>query len=340
MSFLGISLMSSNLNHTKPISVPLIRQDPILTFSSGPNPSNANPWQFITYDSYNGTPTFLAVANSGINTIAHLTGSAPSSWSMSSLGTNNTANGCCIGSNRRVITSRIPGPSGRIFTNTSISIGAAWTSQSTTNNYIYGPICFGINKFIALRTGSTNNIAVCDITVSISTWNQHTLPTSTSWQSVCFGNGLFVAISSSGEVATSSNGTSWNSRTTQANDNWRSVCYGLLDGPTHRFVAVSSNGGVMTSSDGGITWTAGTAAQANSWQSVCFGNGLFVAVSSNDAVGGATGLKRVMSSPDGITWTAGTAPEAYSWKSITYGNGRFLAVSSDGGNSRVMTCAY
>ncbi|MEZ4939657.1 MAG: HYR domain-containing protein [Saprospiraceae bacterium] len=159
------------------------------------------------------------------------------------------------------------------------------------------------------------------------TWTSRSAAQANNWQSVTYGNGLFVAVAGSGtnRVMTSPDGIAWTARSAAQANQWQSVTYG-----NGLFVAVAQSGSnrVMTSPDG-ITWTAGNAAEANSWRSVTYGNGLFVAVAQS-------GTNRVMTSPDGITWTARSASEPNNWISVTYGNGLFAAVSSDGSN-RVMT---
>ena len=170
--------------------------------------------------------------------------------------------------------------------------------------------------------------------------------TPSNWQSLAHDGSIFVAVSSQGAVATSTDGIEWITRTASDVRTWQSVTYG--DG---LFVAVSSDGGaggdankrVMTSPDG-IVWTTRTASAARAWQSVTYGGGLFVAVSSDGASGGNAD-KRVMTSPDGIVWTTRAASAENSWRSVAYGSGSptaggglFVAVSSDG-TGRVMTSA-
>jgi hypothetical protein len=202
------------------------------------------------------------------------------------------------------------------------------------------------------------------------TWTARAAAEANQWQSVAYGNGLFVAVSQFGtnRVMASEDGINWTVRTAAEANQWFSVTYG-----NGLFVAVSNDGTnrVMTSPDG-ITWTARAAAEANAWQAVTYANGLFVAVSNtgtnrvmtspdgitwtaraaaaaNQWLGicgrpglfvavsqSGTGVQRVMTSPDGITWTIRNAAESNSWRSVTYGNGLFVAVSDDGTN-RVMT---
>ncbi len=148
-----------------------------------------------------------------------------------------------------------------------------------------------------------------------------------SWNSICYGNGLYVAIASDGthRIMTSPDGITWTYRTAAEANSWISVCYG-----NGLFVAVATGGThrVMTSLDG-ITWTYRTAAAANPWISVCYGNGTFVAVAT-------MGTYEVMTSTDGITWATQTAAENNPWSSVCYGNGLFVAVSVSG-THQVMT---
>jgi hypothetical protein len=162
-------------------------------------------------------------------------------------------------------------------------------------------------------------------------WMTRTSAADNLWYSICYGNGLFVAVAGTGtgnRVMTSSDGITWTIRSSAADNSWQSICYG-----NGLFVVVADTGvgnRVMTSPDG-ITWTIRASAADNGWQSICYGNGLFVAVA-----GTGTG-NRVMTSPDGITWTIRSSAADYNWRSICYGNGLFVAVSSYGTGDRVMT---
>ncbi len=163
------------------------------------------------------------------------------------------------------------------------------------------------------------------------TWTSQTSAANNIWNSVTYGNGLFVAVAATGDgnrVMTSPDGSTWTSQTSAANNNWRSVTYanGLFVA-----VAITGTGNRVMTSPNGSTWTIRTAAVNNDWRSVTYANGLFVAVAHSGT------SNRVMTSPDGSTWTIRTSAEDNSWRSVTYGNGLFVAVSLDGTNNRVMT---
>ena len=165
-------------------------------------------------------------------------------------------------------------------------------------------------------------------------WSLQTAAVAYAWQSVTFGNGLFVAVANSGttnRVMTSSDGIIWTSQTTAADNLWKSVTFG-----NDLFVAVATSGTplatnrVMTSSDA-ITWTLQIAATSNNWQGVTFGNGLFVAVANSGTI------NRVMTSSDGINWTSRISAADDAWVSVVFGNGLFVAVSSTASTAAIMT---
>jgi hypothetical protein len=157
-----------------------------------------------------------------------------------------------------------------------------------------------------------------------------------SWDSITYGNGLFVAVSLSGhdgspnQVMTSPDGITWTFRPSGVDNKWISVTYG-----NGLFVAVSWEdvpNPVMTSPDG-IIWTP-RAAGSGSWSSVTYGNGLFVAAAYR---GTPDTNREIMTSPDGINWTLRHAPSSGLFGGVAYGGGRFVAVSLDGSNNQVMT---
>jgi len=153
------------------------------------------------------------------------------------------------------------------------------------------------------------------------TWTDSNLPDHefTEWKSLTFGNGKFVAVSSSydGKVAYSTDGVTWTQSTSLDTQAWDSVAYG-----NGKFVTVQgSTSGAAYSADG-ITWTASTI-PPGFWTSVTYGDGKFVAV--NRASGLSSGS---VYSTDGITWTTSTMPIT-GWSSVTHGGGKFVALASD-----------
>jgi hypothetical protein len=210
------------------------------------------------------------------------------------------------------------------------------TQQDATTRYVFNGAQFDFAFVVDYDPIGIANTETLGIVKSseMMLWVSRTPAANKGWFSICYGNGLFVAVSNTGtggRVMTSPDGITWTERTSAINEYWQSVCYG-----NGLFVAVANsrtNTCIMTSPDG-ITWTSRTPAYTNSeWNSVCYGNGLFVAVAAS-----GTSTYSVMTSPDGITWTSRTgASPNQSWRAVCYGNGLFVAVAESGTGNKVMT---
>jgi len=185
-------------------------------------------------------------------------------------------------------------------------------------------------RILSLVLSSIVTVAVLPMTAHAASdgypWVSQNSAEDATWKSVTYGNGLFVAVGSTGShVMTSPDGVSWTSRAAAANNYWQAVTFG-----GNLFVAVASSGSgdrVMTSPDG-ITWTTRSSASDSQWMAVAYGNSTFVAT----AAGG-----EVMTSPDGITWTSRTASPTRYWSELAFGNGVFVAASPSGATQGVMT---
>ena len=157
------------------------------------------------------------------------------------------------------------------------------------------------------------------------------------WQSICYGNGKYVAIAlNSNKFAYSTDGINWTetSNGLTSREPWNAICYG-----NDKFVAVTilpGGGGEdhFTSSvysTDGINWTMNAYELPDrNWRSICYGNGAYIAVSDFNTVG---------YSFDGINWKEiGIGLISESWYSICYGKDKYVvatnsntfAYSSDG----------
>jgi hypothetical protein len=299
---------------------------------------NENAYQSVAY----GNGVFVAVGDGPVTTRRLLTSSDGISWSSSAANfdwqTVTYGDGVFVilndptGGNRVLRSIN----NGATFSAANLGLFGDW--QSVT----YGT-ANGVGTFVAVSStsaGGTNQQVMKSTNKGVA-WTLHE-SRNNAWRSVTYGNGVFVAVSSSGtgdQVMTSTDGEFWATRTTPtfgsplAGNSWQSVTYGTVNG-VGTFVAVGASGAVMTSIDNGTTWISQTAAANNNWQSVTYGDGLFVAVSDN-TLGDIN--NRVMTSTNGTTWVARAASANNAWQSVTYGNGVFVAVSSDGNRDRVMT---
>jgi len=214
--------------------------------------------------------------------------------------------------------------SGTVTTNNSgIATSPAWTLGTTA----------GANTLTATSPGLTGSpltfTATAVVGASTQVWTSRTSAANNSWNSVAFGNGIFVAVAQTGtagnRVMTSPDGINWTSQTAALDVGWNGIAYG-----NGLFVAVTG-GALMTSPDG-INWTLRTVDATSGWHGVAYGNGLWVAVS------GYGSGNRVMTSPDGISWTLRASTADNNWFSVAYGNGLWVALATDGTvNNQMMT---
>lgn len=178
----------------------------------------------------------------------------------------------------------------------------------------------------ALSTSSANAVSNSSVTTALNSkieLKEIKLPSQQSWLSICYGNGVYVAIAqNSNIVAYSTDGIIWLQSNLPITTYWTAISYG-----NGKFVAVSFTSNTGAYSTDGITWSAITLpSAATRWTSVCYGNDKFVALSSSRNTSGSTVAAYSL---DGITWTQITLPISEAWTSVCYDNGRFVAVAGD-----------
>jgi hypothetical protein len=123
------------------------------------------------------------------------------------------------------------------------------------------------------------------------TWSYATTQLPGYWNSVAFGNGVFVMVSADNHQARSTdNGVTWSYATTQLSGTWASIEFG-----NGVFVMVGI-GSQARSTDNGLTWTSVAVPISSGfvWTGVSFGNENFVMVNDNF---------QARSTDNGVTWT-------------------------------------
>jgi len=170
---------------------------------------------------------------------------------------------------------------------------------------------------VAIATGS--NTTTRSVNGGITWTAGGNLPSSTTWQSVAYGQGYWIAIATGGTATAYSTdgGQTWTAGgALPASTTWTDIAYGA-----GKFVAVASGStDAASTADFGATWQLRNLPTTSNWSSVAFGNNRFVAVSSTSGTDAAYSL-------DGITWAGSTITNA-AYKAITYGQGTFLAVGA------------
>lgn len=185
-----------------------------------------------------------------------------------------------------------------------------WTSRTVPSGN-WTSIAYGNGVFVATSSTARTN---CARSTDGITWTTPTLPASAGCANVCFGNGLFVAMTTVGNVFISLDGNNWSSVSMGAT----LTCYAVMYA-AGQFIGIGYSSRTTVTSPDGTNWTVNTTAlpSSTSWVGIAYGNGMFVATSATTIAA---------SSPDGVTWTTRTmVSNGYS---VTFGNGRFLAVTN------------
>lgn len=175
--------------------------------------------------------------------------------------------------------------------------------------------------WLSVATGGTVGSYV-SLNPQSGTWTASTLPTSTTWNSVCYGKNMAVAVAGAAGAGNTTyaaytyDGITWAAATLPTSAHWKSVTYG-----NGYFVAIAYGGTATAYSTNGVNWTAGGALPSSAnWEEITFGENTFV------VVGGTT--TGAYSTDNGLNWSSATMPTTTGyWSSVTYGNSKFVAVS-------------
>jgi hypothetical protein len=174
----------------------------------------------------------------------------------------------------------------------------------------YGPNGFvAVGPYVAIAS-SSNGV----------TWTDWPSPTNVEpyveFQSIAYGNGLYVAGATSRPLWVSADLINWtNPAPTLSVDTIDDIIYA-----NHGFVAVSGSDGVVLSSPDGIRWTLHELPPVGYWylQAVAHGNGVYVLAARD----------RLAASRNLTNWHVSDMGSAAYARGVAYGNGRFVVVGS------------
>jgi hypothetical protein len=154
-----------------------------------------------------------------------------------------------------------------------------------------------------------------------ATWSAVVTTDTNAWQSIAYGNNIWVAVASLGTnrvMRSIDDGITWTA--VPAADDfaaWWSIAYA-----DNIWVAVAAFLGVkksMYSLNDGISWKALTVAENNQWRSVASGNYVWIAVSTS-------GTNRIMRNENKLDYTfTGTGTTSVTTVTMTY-NDLFLGI--------------
>jgi hypothetical protein len=219
------------------------------------------------------------------------------------------------------------GEGGRILTSAD---AVTWNVRSSGPIDTLHDLAEGDGRLLAVGEagavfGSTNG----------TDWAGTYMPTAIALSRVCFGRGIFVALSSSeGVICTSADGANWKNVSFGSQTNLNGIVCG-----SNRFVVVgqsydSQSGsyfGVGLSSTNGETWIPADVGTNWGLNAVAYGNDVFVAVGEQSGSEG----RLILSSMDAVSWIVRYHSAAPILRALVYGNSRFVAA----GEGRILTSA-
>jgi hypothetical protein len=208
----------------------------------------------------------------------------------------------------------------RSIDGTTWTAGGALPTSASWQSLAYGAVA-GVSTLVAI---DSSTLSARSVNAGTS-WVAGGTTSSAAWNTVAYGNQIFMKVADAGQTAISINGgDTWTSTTTLpalagGSTAWTSVAYG-----GGKWVAIASGGTQAASStNNGTIWTARSLPVSAAWKSVIFGNNRFIAIAAN---GTASAY-----SLDGETWYSGGATASSgtpAWEKVRYGQGLFFAVAT------------
>jgi len=186
--------------------------------------------------------------------------------------------------------------------------GVTWSSSVLPGAVAFNSVAYGASGYVAVGTNLLGNPTTTYVTSGDGiTWTTRTF-TNGAYSAITYGNGKYVAWTSSGTAYVSTDGITWTS-TSSLTNNVYSVTYG-----NGYYVAVSQNGTITWSADG-ASWSTTSLYNTAFWDRVVFGNGRFIITGFES--GGTT---QALWSDTGTTqWYYSTMPTTSTWRAPAYG---------------------
>jgi hypothetical protein len=138
------------------------------------------------------------------------------------------------------------------------------------------------------------------------TWNYADIQLSGVWNSVSFGNGVFVMVANNKQAYSTNNGLTWTAVTVPLAGNWFSVTYG-----GGVFVMIGINNQAY-STDNGLSWYYATGQLSGNWYKVTYGDGVFIMVDAGNGLVAS-------SSTNGESWNVVSSLASTGWVDVCSG---------------------
>ena len=202
--------------------------------------AEANQWYGVTY----GDGKFVAVSNTGTNRVMYSTDGI--NWTSASASENSSWRSVTYGDGKFVAVAA--NGTNRVMYS---SDGINWTSASAAENNDWQSVTYGNGTFVAVAEFSpvSTNAGTNQVMYSTDAINWYPASatfssSSSTWRSVTFGNGRFVAVSQTGtgtnRVMYSTDGINWTAADASGDNSWYTVTYG-----DDKFVAFAQFGNTV-----------------------------------------------------------------------------------------------
>ena len=299
-----------------------------------------NQWNGITY----GDGKFVAVSriqyDRGISNVMYSKGGSPfNRFAAVGVGGDERAMYSDDGSNWSLIGNELDAKGWRSVTYGNGKYVAVANSSVTANKriaYSYNGINWEIDPALSPENNSWESVVYAPEHIAPpDNWVLATAAEANHWNDVAYGNGKFVAVSSSGtnRIMYSTDGITWSYEGVTIENShveeWRRVAYGDYMGYGTGTNAgqgrwVAGSGDEIIYSDDGITWYESTpsSTQFSSPEEIIYANGTFIFVSSTNA------NEILTSITGGKTWEkVDVGPPNYDYHGLAYGNNTIVAIA-------------
>lgn len=179
-------------------------------------------------------------------------------------------------------------------------------------------IAYGNDRFVAVTYADGQAITSSDG----SQWELQSTAiagTTRKTSGIAFGNGIFVAVGTSGNIQTTPDGVTWTPQESGTTAHFNGIAF-----VNDRFLALGDSGTIL-SSPNGITWTPHNTSSSNKWYSVTYANGLYVATGYRT---GQAARIAVATEPGG--WTVADTGYSMYMNGVAFGAGKFVCVGYAG----------
>jgi hypothetical protein len=201
----------------------------------------------------------------------------------------------------------------------AMSQNASTWSEYPVPTSSWQTVAYGNDQYVALSSDESDPEEM--VSTDGVNWTVVAGPAG-EWTDLVFDQGRFVAVSTLGEIVTSTNGRNWSVVWNHSKWDLTSITYG-----NGHFVAVDSEVGSTLISRNGINWSlyppVGTGMK---WGAVTYGNGTFVAFDES-------GSGFLATSVYGYDWTLHRYAPAEEITSAAFGCGEFLASGATSGSN-------